>query len=149
MSVISPKILAEYYFGVPQMNNCNAGATHVTLAPDGHFYVCPGFYHDHSPPVGSLDNGIKIKNRQLFEYSHAPICKQCDCYQCKRCVYLNKRTTLEFNTPSHAQCVVSHHERNLSGFLLEKLQNHGWMVNLPKIKPLFYLDPMENSVTLI
>ena len=126
-----------------EMNNCNAGATHVTLASDGNFYVCPGFYHDNSPSVGSLDNGIKIKNPQLFQYSHAPICKRCDCYQCKRCVYMNQRTTLELNTPSHTQCVVSHHERNLSGFLLEKLQKRGLMNHLPKIEPLFYLDPME------
>jgi len=31
----------------------------------------------------------------------------------------------------------------MSGFLLEKLQNRGLMINLPKIKPLFYLDPIE------
>jgi len=126
-----------------EMNNCNAGVTHLSLAPDGNFYICPGFYHDNSPPIGSLDNGIHIKNRQLYEFSHAPVCKRCDCYQCKRCVYLNKRTTLELNTPSHAQCVVSHHERNLSGILLDKLQNRGIMVNYPKIPPLFYLDPID------
>jgi len=126
-----------------EMNNCNAGVTHVTLAPNGNFYICPGFYYDNCLPVGSLDNGINIGNRQLFEYSHAPICNKCDCYQCKRCVYLNRRSTLEVNTPSHAQCVASHHERNMSGFLIEKLQNRGLMFNLPKIEPLFYLDPIE------
>lgn len=126
-----------------EMNNCNAGVTHVTLAPDGFFYICPGFYHDCSPPVGSPEKGIHIKNPQLFHYSHASICKKCDCFQCKRCVFLNKRITLEVNTPSHQQCVASHHERNLSGFLLEKMQKRGIMANLPKIDPLFYLDPME------
>jgi len=126
-----------------EMNNCNAGATHITLAPDGYFYICPGFYHDGSPPIGSPEKGILIKNPQLFQYSHASICKQCDCFQCKRCVFLNKRTTLEVNTPSRQQCVASHHERNLSGFLLEKMQKRGIMTNLPKIAPLFYLDPME------
>ena len=126
-----------------EMNSCNAGVTHITLAPDGNFYICPGFYFDNCLPVGSLDNGIHIVNKQLFEFSHAPICNKCDCYQCKRCVYLNRRMTLEVNTPSHAQCVASHHERNMSGLLLEKLQNRGLMNNLPKIAPLFYLDPIE------
>ena len=127
-----------------EMNNCNAGVTHVTLAPDGKFYICPGFYHDSVLPVGSLEDGIQIKNPQLLAYSHAPICQRCDCYQCKRCVYLNRRTTLEANTPSHQQCVASHHERNLSGWVLRKFQNQGMMEDLPEIPPLFYLDPMEN-----
>ena len=127
-----------------EMNNCNAGVTHVTLAPDGNFYICPGFYHDRDSPVGSPEKGIHIKNPQLFQFSHAPVCNQCDCFQCKRCVYLNKRTTFETNTPSHVQCVVSHHERNLSGILIEKLQKRGHLINLPKIKPLFYLDPIES-----
>ena len=126
-----------------KMNNCNAGVTHITLAPDGNFYICPGFYLAKMPLVGSLETGIQIKNPQLLQCSHASICRQCDCYQCKRCVFLNQKMTLEVNTPSHAQCVVSHHERNLSGFLLEKLQKRGFMVNLPKIEPLFYLDPIE------
>jgi len=126
-----------------KMNNCNAGVTHVTLAPNGNFYICPGFYYDNCLPAGSLNDGINIENRQLFEYSHAPICNQCDCYQCKRCVHLNRRMTLEVNTPSHEQCVASHLERNMSGFLLEKLQNRGLMIDIPKIKPLFYLDPIE------
>jgi hypothetical protein len=39
--------------------------------------------------------------------------------------------------------VASHYERNMSGFLLEKLQNHGFMINIPRIEPLFYLDPIE------
>ena len=126
-----------------KMNNCNAGLSHITLAPDGNFYICPGFYYDRQSTAGSIKTDIHIPNRQLYEYSHAPVCEKCDCYQCKRCVYLNRRTTLEVNTPSHAQCVVSHHERNLSGFLLDKLQSRGRMLNLPAIKPLYYLDPME------
>ena len=126
-----------------EMNSCNAGVKHITLAPDGNFYICPGFYYDNCSPVGSLNSGINISNRQLLEYSHAPICNLCDCYQCKRCVYLNRHATLEVNTPSHEQCVASHHERNMSGFLLEKLKKRGLMIDLPKIEPLFYLDPIE------
>lgn len=126
-----------------EMNNCNAGITHITLAPDGSFYICPGFYYNGGATIGTCKDGIAIKNPQLYHYDHAPVCKKCDCYQCKRCVYLNKLTTLEVNTPSHAQCVVSHHERNLSGILLGKLHKRGKFINMPEIAPLFYLDPVE------
>lgn len=126
-----------------EMNNCNAGITHITLAPDGSFYICPGFYYNGDAPIGTCKDGITIKNSQLYQYDHASVCKRCDCYQCKRCVYLNKLTTLEVNTPSHAQCVVSHHERNLSGILLSKLHKQGLFINMPEITPLFHLDPVE------
>lgn len=126
-----------------QMNNCDAGQTHLTLAPDGNFYICPGFYHAGQPAVGNCDEGIRIGNAQLYRYDHAPICKRCDCFQCKRCVYLNRLITGEVNTPSHAQCVISHHERNLSGILLQKLQKRNLFTRLKPIPPLFYTDPID------
>lgn len=127
-----------------QMNNCNAGVSHITLAPDGLFYICPGFYYNNEKQsIGSLDKGVEIPNHRLLKIENAPLCKTCDCYQCKRCVYLNKKLTLEWNTPSHQQCVISHHERNLSGMLLQKLQRNGIMQNFKSIDPLYYLDPLE------
>ena len=147
-----------------EMNNCNAGATHFTIAPTGAFYVCPGFYHTfESSSIGSLDllglsdpvglgensdlpgleNPAGLKNRHLYGLEHAVICSICDCFHCKRCVYLNKKTTFEVNTPSHQQCVTSHHERNLSGMLLNRLKKRGFMNDVPNIEPLFYTDPYE------
>lgn len=124
-----------------QMNNCNAGIDSVTLAPNGNFYVCPGFYYDEKA-VGNIYSGLCIKNPQLLMIENAPICSQCDAYQCKRCVWLNKKTTLEINTPSHEQCVVSHIERNASRELLIRLKNSGFMTD-SKIKRIGYLDPFE------
>lgn len=139
MSILTDRIFLN------QMNHCNAGITHFTIAPNGKFYICPGFYMDNpKQTIGSFTEEIRIANSHLLDIEHSPVCSVCDCFQCKRCIYLNKRTTLETNIPSHTQCVVSHHERNISGILLEKLQNRGCLSNLPKIKPLFYLDPMEN-----
>ena len=47
-----------------QMNNCGAGDTNVTLAPNGKFYVCPAFYYeDETDSVGDLDHGLNIKNK--------------------------------------------------------------------------------------
>lgn len=126
-----------------KMNNCNAGTDCITLAPDGKLYLCPGFYYDGEEPVGNLDDGINIKNQQLLRLDHAPLCRICDAYQCKRCIWLNKRTTLEVNTPSHEQCVVAHLERNQSRRLLAELQDRGLLDEKKEIKEISYLDPFD------
>ena len=97
------------------MNNCNAGDTSITLAPNGKLYICPAFYYeDMGDSVGDVFNGLEIPNQHLYKLRFAPICRHCDAYQCKRCVWLNRKRTLEVNTPSHEQCVAAHLERNAS-----------------------------------
>lgn len=127
-----------------KMNNCGAGETNITLAPDGKFYVCPAFYlYDDGYAVGSLDGGLDIKNAQLYRLDHAPLCRKCDAYQCRRCVWLNRKTTLEVNTPSHEQCVVAHLERNASRSLLAAIRQHGTFMPGTEIKKIEYLDLFE------
>ncbi|MBR7028128.1 MAG: CXXX repeat peptide maturase [Bacteroidaceae bacterium] len=129
-----------------EMNNCGAGDTTLTLAPDGKLYVCPAFYYEHDA-AGCLDEprrGLEIPNLQLYKLSHAPICKHCDAWQCKRCVWLNQRMTLEVNTPSHQQCVVAHTERAASARLLQNIRKHGtFLPDQPEIKELDYTDPFQ------
>lgn len=128
-----------------EMNNCNAGFNNVTLAPNGRFYLCPAFYFD-SPQndVGNLQNGLRIKNQQLLCLDHAPICRNCDAYQCRRCVWMNSRLTMDANTPSHQQCVVAHLERNASRQLQLKLQEKGISLTPScEIKEIDYLDPFN------
>ena len=126
------------------MNNCNAGWRSITLAPNGRFYICPSFFYENPEnSVGDISNGINIKNDQLFKLSHAPICSICDCFQCKRCVWLNKLLTNEVNTPSHQQCVLSHYERNASRKLLEDIRLHGEYLNGVEIPAIEYLDPIN------
>lgn len=123
------------------MNNCNAGWESVALAPDGNFYLCAAFYNDGGDcNVGSVKNGLDIKNQQLYRLDHAPICRRCDAWQCRRCVWLNRKLTLEFNTPSHEQCVLSHLERNASRGLLQELWRLGYFTDTD-IKEIDYLDP--------
>ena len=55
---------------------------------------------------------------------------------------MNKKTTLEVNTPSHEQCVVSHIERNASRELLIRLKKCG-LNSVSKIKKIDNLDPFE------
>ncbi|MBQ6203834.1 MAG: CXXX repeat peptide maturase [Prevotella sp.] len=127
------------------MNNCGAGETNITLAPNGKFYVCPAFYYeDEADSVGDLEHGLDIKNKQLYRLDHAPICSHCDAYQCKRCIWLNRKTTLEVNTPSHEQCVLAHLERNSSRELLSRLRKHGnFLPEQEDIKEIDYLDPFD------
>lgn len=127
-----------------EMNNCNAGDEVVTLMPNGRFYPCAGFYYDNpDEDFGDLTRGVQIKNRQLFKLSCAPICRHCDAYHCRRCVWFNRKTTLEVNTPSHEQCVVAHLERNKSGHILAYIRKeceYAPEMSIPKID---YLDPFE------
>lgn len=129
-----------------KMNNCGAGDTTITLAPNGKFYVCPGFYYDdESDCIGDLENGLDIKNKQLYKLDHAPICSHCDAYQCKRCIWLNRKTTFEVNTPSHEQCVLAHLERNTSRELLQNIRRYGtFLPEQEDINEINYLDPFDN-----
>ena len=127
-----------------KMNNCNAGAANITLAPNGKFYICPAFFYENEDDcVGDLEQGLDIKNPQLYKLDYAPICRHCDAYPCKRCIWLNRKTTLEVNTPSHEQCVVAHLERNASRELLENIRKHGMFMPDIEIKEIDYLDPFD------
>lgn len=136
-----------------KMNNCGAGDISITVAPDRKFYVCPAFYHaDENEDfglgkakcnIGDLSTGLCIKNPQIYKLSHAPLCRRCDAYQCKRCIWLNRKLTLEINTPSHEQCVIAHLERNGSRKLLADIRQYGEFLPDCNIDEIDYIDPFE------
>lgn len=125
------------------MNNCNAGVDSIMLAPDGKFYICPAFYFDNEDNVGNPKEGVSIPNQHLLQLEYSPICKRCDAFHCKRCVWLNKKTTCEVNIPSHEQCCASHIERDVSRVLLESVKNSGCVKTDKTIPQINYLDPFE------
>lgn len=138
------------------MNDCRAGDNSLTLAPDGNFYVCPAYYHvDENENyglgkskfnVGSIKGGLNIKNPQLYKLEFAPICRECDAFHCKRCVWLNRKLTYEVNTPGRQQCVIAHIERNASRNLLVRLQTEINLMSSKSIKEIDYLDPFEKII---
>ena len=139
---IHVNILTDRMF-LHEMNNCNAGVRNLTLAPNGCFYICPAFYLDNPQDnVGNLQSGILIKNKQLYQLEYAPICRICDAYQCKRCIWLNRKMTLEVNTPSHEQCIMSHIERNTSKLLLDIINRDNTLID-NNIKEINYIDPFD------
>lgn len=141
-----------------KMHNCEAGVSNITLAPNGKFYLCPAFYYDeqtmvdnqlnhHKPSsdnsVGDLEHGLDIPNPQLLRLDHAPLCRNCDAYQCRRCIWLNRKLTWDNNTPSHQQCVMAHIERNASRNLLNDIRKVGEFMPNIEIMEINYLDPFE------
>lgn len=130
-----------------QMNNCNAGCNNITLAPDGKFYICPAFYYSAEDKgafcVGNLQNGLSIKAAHLYKLPYAPLCRNCDAFQCKRCVWLNRRMTYDITTPSHEQCVLAHIERNESRKVLATVRKEKTFYPGQNIKELDYLDPFD------
>lgn len=141
-----------------EMHNCEAGVSNITLAPNGKFYLCPAFYYDermqvfnqlnhHQPSsdhsVGDLEKGLDIPNPQLLRLDHAPLCRNCDAYQCRRCLWLNRKLTWDINTPSHQQCVMAHIERNASRALLNDIRKVGEFMPEIDIKEINYVDPFE------
>ncbi len=139
LNLLTDRILLD------EMNNCNAGVESIALAPDGKFYVCPAFYLDGKEgfSVGDIESGLDIKNPQLYRLDHAPICRNCDAWQCRRCVWLNRRLTLEVNTPGREQCVMAHIERNASRKLLSEIRKRGLFITEKDIPEIDYLDPFE------
>jgi CXXX repeat peptide maturase len=126
-----------------EANSCNAGFSNITLAPDGRLYVCPAFYLSGSgDDIGTVSTGAVIRNPELYHPEYAPLCRRCDAWQCRRCVWLNRRTTLEVNTPSREQCLVAHAERNASAALVAALKPEGFFAgaNIPAID---YDDPFD------
>ena len=141
-----------------KMHNCEAGVSNITLAPNGKFYLCPAFYFDeqtnvdnqlnhHQPTsdnsIGDLEKSLDIPNPQLLKLDHAPLCRNCDAYQCRRCIWLNRKLTWDNNTPSHQQCVIAHIERNASRDLLNDIRKVGEFMPEIDIKEINYLDPFE------
>ena len=103
-----------------EMDNCNAGWKSITLAPNGKYYICPDFYYTHEEDsCGDIEKGIDIRNPLLYKLNHAPLCRDCGAYHCQRCVFLNKKKTLEVNIPSYEQCAKAEIELNISKHFYE------------------------------
>lgn len=141
ISLLSDRIFLK------EMKNCNAGDEVMTIMPNGRFYPCAGFFYDNpNEDFGDLNRGVEVKNKQLFKIDYAPICRNCDAFHCHRCVWLNRKTTFEVNTPSHEQCVASHLERNESSRILSLIQEEGEFFSEISIDKKDCLDPFEDII---
>lgn len=127
-----------------KMNNCGAGDESITVAPNGNFYVCPAFFQNGNSSIGNIHDGLSIPNGELFKLKTSPLCRNCDAYNCKRCIWLNKKLTNEVCIPSHQQCVISHIERNCSRCFRDTLLAENCQYVFSDIPFIDYLDPFDN-----
>lgn len=132
-----------------EMNNCNAGDESITVSPDGLFYPCPAFIGNKQFLCGNIVDGFQAPNIQLYRKENAPICKICDAYHCKRCVWLNNLLTHEINTPSWQQCYMAHLEREASKKAIESIRSKipNFLSGI-SISDLEYLDPYTKIESL-
>jgi CXXX repeat peptide maturase len=137
VNVLSDRMLLQ------GMRNCDAGVTHVTIAPDGACHICPAFVHD-GDPIGRFDPaGLAVERIANLELSQGPLCSRCDAFHCKRCVHLSRLLTEEFNVPSEQQCAIAHLEREATRLLLKDLGPVEPFRRMPRIAELNYRDPLE------
>ncbi len=145
---IELNILTDIW-NLKSMNNCDAGTDSFALAPNGRIYMCPAFYFDDPDcHIGTLTDGISIKNSQLLHLDNAPICSACDVYNCNRCKYLNKKMTNEINIPSKMQCVISHIEREHSMKLQRLIKENSSYKYENTLREIDYNDPLEKLLKI-
>lgn len=127
------------------MRNCDAGVTHVTVAADGSCHICPGFLSDGEPAIGRFDaeTGVVAEPPANVAFERGPLCTRCDAWHCKRCVYLSRKLTLEYNVPSEQQCLAAHAERETTRLLLRQLGAMEPFRRMPRLAELNYRDPLE------
>ena len=136
LNIITDRLLLD------EMNNCNAGCESIAVSLRGDFYPCVGLFGREEFCCGSVDNGYGGHNLVLFHRDHAPICKICDAYHCKRCTWLNAKLTHEVNTPGWQQCYLSHLEREASASVLAMVNAKRPDLVVNKFIPeLNYFDP--------
>ena len=128
-----------------EMRNCDAGVTHVTVAADGSCHICPGFLSDGEPAIGRFDveKGVVAAPPANVALERGPLCTRCDAWHCKRCVYLSRKLTLEYNVPSEQQCLTAHAERETTRLLLRRLGAMEPFRRMPLLAELNYRDPLE------
>ena len=133
-------ILTDLLFSKEE-SNCSAGDRSFVYAPNGKFYICPGFYVDMPEnSIGDPESGFSnMKNRHLYRKEYHPICQVCDAKHCRNCVYLNFSGTREVNVSPSFQCRKSHIERKISVEMQE------YMTPLVKnnLQDVNYMDPIS------
>lgn len=110
--------------------DCGAGVSTVALAPNGKFYICPGFYFtDEKNFIGDIVNGIDEKKLRLCQREYSSVCRNCSITSCTRCLLLNKQSTREINTPGENQCKIQIANTEVSLMLRNKLLEKDLVMN--------------------
>lgn len=133
-----------------QTRDCAAGINSVALAPNGKFYVCPGFYFtDPSWDIGNIENGIDSSEKNKYFRNKSAMCVECEANACFRCLLDNKISTAEINVPSSTQCRISYVEANAQYYFWKLINDNNAAINLynpSDIKKLKYNDYVAKMI---
>lgn len=128
-------------------DNCQAGENTFVLSPLGKIYACcADLSNAEDDFIGETTDGIiKEYGNYLYKIKNSNLCRICDAYQCRDCVYINKNNTNEYNVSPTFQCRKSHIERVVSLDLKSKLKNCSIISSEDtlEIKEYDYLDPIS------
>ncbi len=125
-----------------KMINCFAGEKNLSLSPEGFYYCCPAFYYEDKNKY-NLELEMNKNSIKMTKYENAYLCHECDAYQCERCIYQNKKNTLEYNIPSELQCKKSHLERLYTVKLIKFLNEKNSKMKIQEIQDISYDDPIQ------
>ena len=91
-----------------QSGQCDAGLSEFALAPNGKFYICPGFYFScPEMSIGNIDEGLNHDELLILKKEKSPSCSQCDYSKCVRCPLGNYMETKQLNYPAHTSCLIT------------------------------------------
>lgn len=128
-------------------DNCQAGENTFVLSPLGKIYTCCADFsnvEDHF--IGDIIQGItKEYGARLYKVENSNLCRVCDAYQCKDCIYINRENTREYNVSPSFQCRKSHIEREISLDLKNRLEDCSIISSekTSEMKASRYLDPVS------
>ena len=138
--------ILTHIFHYDYHNECKAGTYSLSIAPNLRFYPCPAFYYDDENDwsIGSLNEGITNKYRELCKIEKSKLCNSCDSYHCSKCIYISKKMTNEFCVPSEELCIKSNIEREASRHFCEILEKNNMLnaVKHPVSSAITFLDPL-------
>lgn len=133
-----------------ETRDCAAGINSVSLAPNGKFYVCPGFYFTNPDwSIGTIETGIDEAERERYYRERSPMCNCCKADACHRCLLNAKIATGEINVPSSNQCRIGYIQANAQKKLYDRLieeDGDKYMFSAYDLPKLDYVDYVANMI---
>jgi len=142
-------LLTDLLF-IEKHDNCMAGEKTFIISPEEKIYSCCAVYsNEKESSIGNIVNGITAKyDKRLYEIENSNLCRKCDSYQCKNCVYTNKKHTREVNVAPSFICRKSHIEKSVSKGLYNKFYQINKDILVNYIDESKGLDPIEKFISL-
>ncbi len=142
-------LLTDLLF-VEKHDNCMAGEKTFIISPEEKIYSCCAVYSNkRENSIGNISNGITVKyDKRLYEIENSNLCRQCDCYQCKNCVYVNSLYTKEVNVAPSFICRKSHIEKLVAKNLYDKFYIIDNSILVSDLKATDRLDPIYSFISM-